>query len=115
MSVFDVNISVQAPVDAMRTQLEALSLEVARRWFAIQTQNQFEHYHLYYRPSSIEAPGQLSVSAEKPAGFELANTERLSPAWTIERAQSFIYRAIQTLPILTRHQKEECGGEGVNV
>ncbi len=102
MKVTDINIPIDASISDTRQMLETLALELAREWFASQCNNTFAYYYLYYRQSGIGVPGQLVVDTEAPDGFQMADTERLSPAWTVEKAKSVIYQAIYTLPILPR-------------
>jgi hypothetical protein len=97
-----VNIPIDTSISESRQMLETLALKLAREWFEGQCNNTFAYYYLYYRPSDVGVPGQLVVNTEAPDGFQLADTERLSPGWTVEKAKSVIYQAIYTLPILPR-------------
>ena len=100
MKIVDVNIPANVPISEARRKLGDISWELAREWFATQVRDTFGHYHLYYLPSNAETPGQLTVNTEQPEGFQLANAQRLSPAWTVENAQAFIREAMNNLPIL---------------
>jgi hypothetical protein len=100
MMIASVNISANDSIDEARRKLGEISWELAREWFTDQVRNAFAHYHLYYRPSNAETPGQLNINTEQPEGFQLAHTQRLSTAWTVENAQAFIHQAMRNLPIL---------------
>jgi len=102
MKVMDVNIPIETSISNTRQMLETIAFQLAREWFAAQCNNTFAYYYLYYRPSDTGVLGKLVVDTEAPDGFQMADTERLSPGWTVEKAKSVIYQAIYTLPILPR-------------
>ena len=67
----------------------------AKLWFEMQVRNPFQSYYLYHKP------GELTVAADKPDGFELATGERIKPNQTIWQCQQWIVNHSRRLPILT--------------
>lgn len=100
MNIVIINIPANAPISETQRKLGDISGQLAREWFDAHCRNTSAHYHLYYRPSNAQTPGQLIVDVEEPEGFQLADARRLSPAWTVENAQAFIRQAMSGLPIL---------------
>ena len=89
------------------TALNAHATELAAEWFRAQSRNLYGQYHLWYRDSQELAlePGGISypvVAEDKPGpNWQLADGQRISPAWTEVQARRWIRHRLQRLPILS--------------
>ncbi|MDP2753892.1 MAG: hypothetical protein Q8P40_05825, partial [Nitrospirota bacterium] len=68
--------------------------EVAEWWFNSQMKNPFTEFYLYHKV------GDFRVAIETPEGYKLSDAQRISPAWTKEQAEQWIFDKVQRLPIL---------------
>lgn len=68
---------------------------VAKTWWSLKVRNQFTSFYLYHKP------GELTVAAEAPDGFELSTGERIKPNQTIEQCRAWVVNQALRLPILT--------------
>lgn len=80
--------------------------DIVRGWFRAQCrENPFGHFFLYFKPSAGAVPGALAIAEDCPEGFKLAAPERVSPAWTEERAVRFVWDTWRSLPVLPTEER----------
>lgn len=69
-------------------------------WFVNQCHNPYEHYYLYYLPSTIDPNSGLSIAIDRPTDDWQIASERISIAWTRDQAHARLLIIARTLPIL---------------
>ena len=67
----------------------------AAQWYREQSQRPYAAFYLWHKP------GGLAVAEEKPEGFELSTSERISPMQERAHLAAWIMRHAARLPILT--------------
>lgn len=76
-------------------KLWSMTEESTKKWFDEQMRNPFGRFYLYYKPLGEH----LIIATEQPEGYQLANPERISPAWTLEQAQYRVRNMLNRLPL----------------
>jgi hypothetical protein len=71
-------------------------------WFREQCRDPYAAYYLYHKASRPGVAGEIMISAAEtmPVGFGLSGGGRISPAWTKEQAEAFVWKIWHHLPIL---------------
>lgn len=71
------------------------------KWYRAQCEHAGAYY-LYFRPTDAQGnAGEIAIAMEAPGvEWQLAATERISSAWTIEQAQKWVWEIMQRLPIM---------------
>ena len=77
----------------LRTEVD----ELVTDWFTMQCANPYGAFYLYVKPAP---DGRLIVAEEAPEGYELAQAERISPAWDKPTAAYKIHQWARRLPVL---------------
>lgn len=67
------------------------------RWFREQSLEPYAHFYLFIKPAP---DAELVIAQEAPDGFELADSQRISPAWTRDEALDRINKWARRLPVL---------------
>jgi hypothetical protein len=73
--------------------------KVVNEWFSAQCLDAFSAFYLYFKPSDGAKAGEIKIAVDAPEGFELADPQRISPAWSTNKAEWFVWEKIQRLPI----------------
>jgi len=65
-------------------------------WFTEQMKNPHAAYYLYYLPEG----DMIIIATDKPEGYMIGSTQRISPAWTKEQACYRVHDMLKSLPLL---------------
>lgn len=84
-----------AEIQEMNNKMHVLAERRANEWFVKQVHNPYGAYYLYNRI------GDFTISEDKPDNrYEISHGQRISPAWTVQIAKSFILDNVGKLSIL---------------
>jgi hypothetical protein len=72
---------------------------ISSEWFRAQCADLYSAYYLYNKPSTDTEWGQLTIAADAPDGFELADPMRISVGWSVLQTQRFITEKARRLPM----------------
>ena len=64
-------------------------------WFDSQMKNPYSAYYLYYK----EEAESIVIATDKPEGYTLGSSERISPAWTKDQAYMRVRNMLNRLPL----------------
>lgn len=88
----------QTPAEWLQQQITA----TVDDWFTRQMRNEWSAMYLWFLQSSETEYGAIAVfedGANIPDGWILAAPQRISPAWTREKASAFITDVTRRLPL----------------
>lgn len=92
-------MSIQA--ESINNKLFQMADRESKSWFVGQTRNLFASYYFWYLPSKPETWGDLSLAEDAPGpDWKLADTQRISRAWTMEQVRRYMIDNSRRLPIL---------------